>query len=97
MGVTVSEMTIDTAMDMRSTARMVRREYLVAAQKIGVEQLLGKPIETFLPLYHSLQRRKNSQIGSQPLYFRVISLFRVDIRAGCRCVETPVGIRDWIG
>jgi transcription antitermination factor NusG len=65
-------------------------------EKSVSEQLRGKQIETFLPLYHSSKRWKNGQMGGYLPLFPGYLFVRIDIQDQLPVLQTS-GVAKFIG
>lgn len=65
-------------------------------EKSVCEQLRGKDIETFLPLYRSAKRWKNGQTGAELPLFSGYVFVRIDARRQLPVLQTP-GVARFVG
>lgn len=65
-------------------------------EKSVCEQLRGKQIETFLPLYRSSKRWKNGQVGAQLPLFSGYIFVHIDARTHLSVLQTP-GVARFVG
>jgi transcriptional antiterminator NusG len=65
-------------------------------EKSVCEQLRGKEIETFLPLYRSTKRWKNGQVGAQLPLFSGYIFVHIDARNQLPVLQTP-GVARFVG
>lgn len=65
-------------------------------EKSVCEQLRGRDIETFLPLYRSSKRWKNGQIGGQLPLFPGYLFVRIDIQNQLPVLQTS-GVAKFVG
>jgi transcription termination/antitermination protein NusG len=65
-------------------------------EKTVCEQLRGKQIETFLPLYRSSKRWKNGQVGAQLPLFSGYVFVHIDSRNQLPVLQTP-GVAKFVG
>jgi transcription antitermination factor NusG len=65
-------------------------------EKSVCEQLRGREIETFLPLYRSSKRWKNGQIGGQIPLFPGYLFVRIDIQNQLPVLQTS-GVAKFVG